>query len=314
MVRIRSFDDISQGRLAGPPEVVALAARISSLNAVRSGRAVVMGSAAWGAPSAGSDVDLLAYQCAETADLQGEVERVREEYAAMVGDPHKVSAVDIVWIGAEHEELVERDNLVSNSAPILEPRMVSEIFARVRIRLGDHLYALAKVKGDPWRSFAAAFFESSDSDREVRRDVLREYVDAVATGWRSYHWSPAALDRGEMSTAQLEQLGHAEGFAIHYTRLVLADLGRYPQPDRRSDVRRALADLPEPWGEAMRAALTPFLALSHHYEALQVDLCSSSSASSRQDYDAALMASAAAIDFDAVEELTWRFIQTRAAE
>ena len=57
------------------------------------------------------------------ANLQGEVERVREEYAAMVGDRNKVSAVDIVWIGAEHEELVERDNLVSNSAPISEPRL-----------------------------------------------------------------------------------------------------------------------------------------------------------------------------------------------
>jgi hypothetical protein len=214
---------------------------------------------------------------------------------------------DITLIGAEHEELVERDNLVSKSVPILEPRKTSEIFHRVRVRLGHHIRALARAKGNPWTTLAAKYLHESKGDDAILKDVLREYVKNIAAGWREYDWT----HERELNAEQLTQLGIVDGFATHYARLMLADLNAYPTPDRRDEVRPALLRAGA-WGERVGAVLAPAFELGETYDQLAAAIGRGEPIKS-DEFDRRLRLAAAAINFNLVEELTWAYLAARSS-
>src|SRR5688572_3026802 len=147
----------------------------------------------------------MAYECSDSASLKADIQQILDTYVAANGRRHDPPQVDVTWIGAENERLVERDNLVSRSAPILEPRMVSEIFERTCVRLIDHLQALAAVKGPPWRGFVERYLASTRPDPALRRDVFRAYGTAMADQWRRRSWS---LTSYPFPSEGLAQLGH----------------------------------------------------------------------------------------------------------
>jgi hypothetical protein len=306
VARFYGYHDVVDDVPARAPDILRITGQIAALPAVRDGVAVLVGSAAWGTVSWRSDIDVMVYECDRSATLQADIDALCAAYTAATGGRHHPPKVDTIIVGAEHEQLVERDNLVSGSAAILEPRLVSEIFDRICVRLVDHVRALAGLKGEPWRSFAARYLDRTDDDVALRRDVLREYSASAAAGWRQVDWA-ASHPGAEPSDEQLAQFGHAEGFANHVTRLVLADLGVYPRPDRRADVRAALAQLGAPWGDEARAVLAPFFALTDHYEEAVANVLADPRRTTAEEFNTQLREAASGIDFDAVEEFVWRY-------
>lgn len=303
MANIYSYAELVAGVPASPAEVIRFANQIASLPALASGKAVLIGSAAWGNASWRSDVDVVAFDCPATADLRESIDRLRADCESRSNT--KAPGADIILIGAEREELVERNNLVSGSAPILEPATVREIFNKVSIRLSDHLHALANAKGEPWRTFADSFAPRGHVDTDIL-DVLRDYSQAVAGGWKEKTWSP---DIDRLTDGQLQQLGYADGFATHFPRLILSHRNAYPTPDRRADVRSALSALGE-LGGRIESLLEPFGAIDTQYEAIAARI-RAGDAISRADFDRTMASVASGIDFDRVEEFVWSYCSTR---
>ncbi|HET6732770.1 hypothetical protein [Mycobacterium sp.] len=300
MARVFSYLDLVRDLPAPSSDINRLANQIHALPALQSGHAVLVGSAAWGQASWRSDIDVVAYDCNATSLLQETIKDLRAEYEEAA--QHMAPKVEIILIGAEHEELVERDNLVSGSVPILEPVTISEIFRQVSVRLGDHLRALAQAKGDPWRSFATKYAIGSESDGDAILDLLSSYASKIASGWRENEWSPKITT---LSESHLEQLGHADGFATHLVRLVLSHQSSYPIPDRRVDIRPALLSLGE-LGERIQKVLAPFFAFADEYENL-AQRVRNADPITHNEFDRSIVTAAAKMDFDAVERLIWSY-------
>ncbi len=292
---------------APAPLVVGLSASVSRLPAFGSGLAVIAGSAAWATPSWRSDIDVAAFKSDHSLDLESGIAAVRQEFTDAHGTRFICPHVDIVWVGAEREELVERDNLVSKSAPIKEPRTIAEIFERVCVRLIDHLESLARVQGDPWRQFVTRFLSSADHGASLRRDVIREYVHAIAVEWKAQTF----LDEGpnnssELGPAELDALGSLEGFAYHLVRQILGEKQLYPAPDRRGDVRTALRLLDDPLSHELSNALAPLFALGDGYEQLALQVQTDREID-EGDFYRRLRSLAANVDIDAVENFVWTY-------
>jgi hypothetical protein len=299
VARVFPYLDLVRTIPAPSTDVVRVANEVAALPALRSGHAVLVGSAAWGEASWRSDIDVLTYNCTSTVGLEAGIEAVRSGYEASSG--HAAPTVDVILVGAEHEELVERDNMVSGSVPILEPVIISELFDRVRIRLGDHVRALARAKGNPWRTFAERYLEASAADGDLLLDVLGEYTSTIAAGWREQQWSEGTA----LTDAHLAQLGYADGFAFHLSRMVLSHQAAYPTPDRRADIRSALAAL-EPWGVRFAEVLQPIFAFGDEYESVAARIRQNEPVT-REDFDRVVSGAAARIDVGRVEETVWAY-------
>lgn len=299
MARVFPYLDLVRGVPAPSTDINRLANQVVRLPALRSGHAVLIGSAAWGEASWRSDIDIVAYDCVATSSLRESVDNLRAEYEASAR--HAAPNIEIILIGAEREELVERDNLVSGSVPILEPTPFSEIFRSTSVRLGDHLRSLGKAKGNPWRSFANKYAKPSEHDRAQILELLGDYVSTIASGWRENEWSPDTV----LAESHLQQLGHADGFATHLCRLLLSHHGRYPTPDRRDDIRSRLAVLGE-LGDSIAQVVAPFYALAAEYDDA-ADRVRTGDQISQNEFDRLIATAAANIDFGSVEEFIWSY-------
>lgn len=292
---------------APAPLVVGLSTELSRLPAFGSGLAVIAGSAAWATPSWRSDIDIVAFKSEGSRDLEAGVAEAAQAFTANHGTRFMCPHIDVVWVGAEREELVERDNLVSKSAPIKEPRTIAEVFERVCVRLIDHLESLARVQGDPWRSFVTRFLSTADHQATLRRDVMREYARVTATDWRTQAFPFAGTDDPtELLPAELDVLGSVEGFGYHLARQVLGEKQLYPAPDRRSDVRAALALLDDPLAGQLTQALRPLFALGDGYEQLATEAQAGGVVNEAEFYRR-LRLLAAEVDIDAVERFVWSY-------
>lgn len=299
MARVFSYRDLTLG-VPAPADVARIANEINILPAMRSGHAVLVGSAAWGDVSSRSDIDVVAYRCKKTEQLEADIERVRTRYESTWG--HAAPHADVIWIGAEREDLVERDNLVSGSVPILEPIVISELFDGVSTRLDAHIRALATAKGSPWQQFANAYLDRAGNKSSSLLDLIGDYSAAMAAGWREHDWSS---DGSRMTEEKLTRLGYVEGFAIHLSRLVLAHQDAYPVPDRRSDIRVALSEL-DMWGPRIESVLLPFFNFTIAYDDLAIRT-RGIEPPTETEFDRLLSAAAAEIDFSVVEELVWKY-------
>jgi hypothetical protein len=208
----------------------------------------------------------------------------------------------VILIGAEREDLIERDNLVSGSAPIFEPIVISEVFDRVGARLVDHIGALAQAKGNPWKKFARTYLEGWKANSSMVLDLIGEYPPEMAASWREHDWY---TEDTPLTDAKLVQLGYADSFAVHLSRLVLSHQHAYPIPDRRMDVRTALPKLGL-WGNRIESVLAPFFDFSDLYQRL-ASRVRQNEAVTEVEFDRLLSMAASKIDFSAVEEFTWAY-------
>lgn len=307
MSRFYSYRQLVGVSPAPAPLVVGLTAELSRLPAFGSGLAVIAGSAAWATPSWRSDIDIVAFKSDGSLDLEAGIAAAAQAFDASHGTRFICPQIDVVWVGAEREELVERDNLVSKSAPIKEPRTIAEVFERVCVRLIDHLESLARVQGDPWRSFVARFLSEVDHRASLRRDVMREYARATAIDWRTQTFPfDNQDDSTELLPAELDVLGSVESFGYHLARQVLGEMHLYPAPDRRSDIRAALALLDDPLSQELTQALSPLFALGDGYEQLARE-AQTGGVIGEADFYRRLRLLASEVDIDAVERFVWSY-------
>jgi len=303
---VYSWIDLVRNLPAERADVNRIANEIARLPSLVAGYGVLIGSAAWGEASWRSDVDVLAFRCDATESLPSDIKCICEQYEKT--SQRLAPNVDIIWVGAEREELVERDNLVSGSAPILEPRRVSEILERVRVRLGNHVRALASAKGNPWQVFVDTYLKPSPADEALLLELIKEYSAISAAGWRDFDWGVNGV---ALTGDHLKHLGYAEGFAVHFARLILSDQCSYPTPDRRKDVLAAIQKLGV-WGARLSTVLAPFFALSAKYDDL-VRRIRCNEPLERSEFDRELMSAAAEIDFNALENFTWSYLSEGAS-
>lgn len=301
MARVFSWLDLVRKVPAERADINRMANEIGRLRSVVAGYGILIGSAAWGEASWRSDIDVLSFKCNLTTNLSSEIDGLRGQYEKTL--QHSMPNVEIIWVGAEREDMVERDNLVSGSAPILEPRRVSEILDRVRVRLSDHVRALARAKGNPWQTFADTYLKPTAADDALLLEIVKDYSVKSAESWRELDW---ATNGGALTEAHLKQLGYAEGFAIHFARLILSTQRSYPIPDRRKDVQVAITQLGR-WGDRLSTALAPFFALSIKYNELARRIRDDEPVT-RTEFDRDLLSAAADIDFGAVESFTWSYL------
>jgi predicted nucleotidyltransferase len=283
-----------------------IAGQVSLLPAVQNGFAILVGSAAWGTVSPRSDIDLVAFKCQQTTNLESDIDAIRSEYQSKSGNRHAPPIVDVIWIGAEKGQVVERDNILSGSAPIAEHRVVKEIFERTCSRLIDHLLALAGVKGGPWQSFIDKYMINAKSDSHIRQDILREYADGLAARWRENNWKHSDLSGIELS--QLKTLGNMENFAYHTCRLILSDHGIYPRPDRRPEIRNKINELPDRTASKLQEILMPAFQVGEVCETMVAEIQEPANKPvSEMDYYSRILSLAEEIEIGEIEHFVWDY-------
>ncbi|WP_419909903.1 hypothetical protein [Hoeflea sp.] len=307
MARFPSYTEVSSGLLVPATDIVRVAEQVSLLPAVQNGFAVLIGSAAWGSVSVRSDIDLIAFKCPQTSNLEADVQAIRAQYSSSVNSNIEPPLIDVIWIGAESGQVVERDNIVSRSTPISEHRVVTEIFERTCSRLLDHLLALADVKGGVWRNFAQKYMTDANTDSSIRRDVLREYTDGVAVKWRQVNWLSTLP--ANIGSKHLGILGSLENFAYHACRLILSDHGIYPKPDRRPEIRAAVKNLPDDLSSSLSDVFGPAFLIGEECEMLIKQFEGNESGKcSEEDYYSAIISQARSTKIDEIELFVWKYV------
>jgi hypothetical protein len=146
---------------------------------------------------------------------------------------------------------------------------VSDVFMETAVLFTDHIGAIAKLKGDPWRAFLDRYLSPVDKSKFDQREALKTYVGRMTAAWTQQPLHQLNMDpNGGIPPEQLDLLSKSENYPINLMRRILGALDRYPSPDRASDVRAAFAALEEPWAKKLLVQFEPFFAIESKYEDL----------------------------------------------
>lgn len=317
MARYLSYHSLTERGLPSREDVQWLAGRIAQLPAFTTGDAVLCGSVCWGSHHWRSDIDIAHFSTLACPRLEAQVRPVVEAFRARLGEHMVAPKVDIVVVGAE--ELVAAAPTaglsgVSPSAAAVAAAAApaARLFDDVAMRFADHIGALAALRAEPWRGFLQRHLSGVQSTRERRLDDIRSYVSGVTEAWAGQPMHP--LERapdGNLQRHQLDLLSHAENYPVNLMRRMLAELGRYPQPDRVEDIRGVFAALDDRWARSMQAALPPFDALARGYDALAARARQAGTDLGAEEFNSTLTALAAALPFAAVQEAVWDYLKSR---
>lgn len=306
MPRFYSYEELVGFAPAPLDEISRLAARISDLDPFRQGFAVLCGSVAWGRPSWRSDIDVAVFSTESFPDIASAIGEITAKGSNGRSAQYLIPRVDTIYIGAESQQLVTRDNLVRGSAPITQMQTVREIFVAAGLRFSNHIGALAAVKGQPWRNFYTTYLSQLTHGRQQRRDGIRDYVSSFADDWRQGPRDAEVVE--SFPQDQLNRMGYIENFPNHLLRQILAERGKYPSPDRAADVRVAFNALSDTWAKQLVDCLEPFLRVAPEYAAL-VEACRGARPISSSEYRDRLIRLFARISFDDVEEAVWTYLR-----
>jgi hypothetical protein len=146
---------------------------------------------------------------------------------------------------------------------------ISDVFMETAVLFTDHIGAIAKLKGDPWRAFLDRYLSPVDKTQFNQREALKTYVGRMTAEWTQQPLHQLNMDpNGGITPEQLDLLSKSENYPINLMRRILGDLDRYPSPDRASDVRAAFSMLEEPWAKNLLVQFEPFFAIESKYEDL----------------------------------------------
>jgi hypothetical protein len=292
-----------------------LAGRISQLPAFEKGAAVLCGSIAWGCQSWRSDIDVAHFRTAAFPDLSKPLEQVVAEYVARTDGRFVAPRIDVITIGAESKRLTRKTvTSLSMGGRRVESKETTtrEIFASTALRFADHVGSLVKLKGEPWQSFHETYLSSVDGSPAKRRDDLLSYLSSVTMTWNQQPLHPLNTGPdGGLSAPQLDLIAQCENFPTHLMRRILGELGRYPSPDRASDIRAAFSSIAEPWSEELLASFEPFFRLEERYTAIVKAVWRPRNRLTARKYDEQVRELATDLPFSRVEESVWRFVNDR---
>jgi hypothetical protein len=177
----------------------------------------------------------------------------------------------VITIGAESLARVSSNNGVSVSPVSVEApgtkNKVSDVFVDTAVLFADHIGSIAKLKGEPWRTFLDRYLASVDGSRPGGREATKRYVERMTTEWAQQPLHPLNVGPdGQFTAQQLDLISKTENYAVNLMRRILGDLGHYPHPDRAADVREKFSTLKKPWSKSLLVQFEPFFSLDKQYE------------------------------------------------
>jgi len=320
MARILAYSELTTRTFPRKSDVSQLASRIARLPALLSGDAVVCGSVCWNAHAPSSDVDV-AYMATEAFPrIDEDIREARAAYRSEHGSdrPLSVPRVDIVLVGTTAP--VDSDTTQGLSAVALSATAGAQNvdagrpFADVALRFADHIGAIARMRGDPWRTFLKRHLASLHDDSHLRVDGIRAFVETVCAAWENGPLCRGERDaQGQFTAHQCDLLSQLSGFNLHLMRRILGERGNYPSPDRASDILAAFSRIDEPWARSILAAQPAFDGFVDAYHDMAGTLQGSAAPQSwtSEAFHARLEELAMSLPLQPIREAVWSYLSSR---
>lgn len=315
MARFFSYDEIVARALTPVEDIQWFAGQIVRLPPFVEGTAVLCGSVSWGRHSWRSDVDVAHFSTMAHPHLERSIKDVIQQYLDRTHNRFIAPRVDVITIGAESMAFVIRDKGVSASMVSAEvPKnkgRVSDVFVETAVLFADHLGSIADVKGDPWRTFLNRYLASVNGSRHGRREAIKCYVEKMTMEWaqQPLHDLNIGPD-GQFTAKQLDLLSKTENYPVNLMRRILGDLGRYPRPDRASDVRKAFSALEELWSETLLVQFEPFFSLDEQYKGIVAACKGHDDTLSVSDYYEQVRSLFIDLPFAEIQNSIWQFLRS----
>src|SRR6185503_3672088 len=272
MARFYFYDEIAHFARTPVEDIQWLAGQIAHLPPFVEGSAVLCGSVSWGKHSWRSDLDVAHFSTIEHSHIDKLLGDVIEQYSVRTEHKFITPRFNVITIDTESMSLVNTGKSVSASAVsggIKKKDRVADVFMETAVLFADHIGAIAKLKGDPWRAFLERYLSPVDKSKFNQREALKTYVGRMTTEWTQQPLHQLNMNANSgISPEQLDLLSKSENYPVNLMRRILGDLGRYPSPDRASDVRAAFSMLEEPWAKSLLVQFEPFFAIEKKYEEL----------------------------------------------
>ena len=313
MARFFFYDELIYLARTPVEDIQWLAGQIAHLPPFVEGSAVLCGSVSWGKHSWRSDLDVAHFSTIEHPHIDQLLEDVIQQYGARTHNQFITPRFDVITIGAESMSLVSVDKGVSASAVsggvLKKEDRVSDVFMETAVLFADHIGSIANLKGDPWRAFLDRYLSSVDRGQFDQREAIKSYVGRMTTEWTQQPLHQLNMDSKRGITAQqLDLLSKSENYPVNLMRRILGDLGRYPCPDRASDVRTAFSMLAEPWAKSLLAQFEPFFLIEEKYEEIVAACQGTETPLSHTNYREQVRSLFVALPFVEIQNIIWEYL------
>lgn len=313
MARFFSYEEIVTRALTPVEDIQWLAGQIGGLPPFVEGAAVLCGSVSWGKHSWRSDLDVAHFSTIAHPHVEQAVKDVVQQYLDRTGNRFIAPRVDVITIGAESLTLAKKNKGLSgsnvSSGVAKSKKPVSDVFKETAVLFADHIGSIAELKGNPWQAFFEKHLAAVDGSRTGRREAIKGYVERMTAEWarQPLHRLNVGPDGG-FTAEQLDLLSKSENYPVNLMRRILGDLGRYPRPDRASDVREAFSRLEEPWSKALLEQFAPFFLLDERYEEVVAACKRPDNPLSAADYHERLRSLFVDLPFAGIQNGIWEYI------
>lgn len=315
MARFFPYNEITARAPTPVEDIRWLAGRIALLPPFVEGSAVLCGSVSWYKHSWRSDVDIAHFSTFKYPSLDQSLGYVIQDYVIRTCNKFIAPRVDVITIGAESIALASEIKGVSTPAVsggvLKKENQVSDVFIETAVLFADHIGSIANFRGDPWRAFLERYLSSVDKNQFDGREAIKSYVEKMTMEWSQqplHHLN--AGPEGRFTAQQLDLISKSENYPVNLMRRILGDLGRYPRPDRRSDVRKAFSMLEEPWSKALLLRFEPFFLLDEQYEKIVAACQQPENPLSEADYYQQVRSLFVALPFLEIQNIIWEYVES----
>lgn len=314
MARFFSYDEITAYNLTPVDDIRWIAGQIAGLPPFVEMTAVLCGSVSWGKFSWRSDIDIAHFSTLEHPHLERSIGEVLDDYRKRTDSRFIAPRIDVITVGAQSTAGVSNGTSLSAESVSVElpdaEHSGVDMFADSAVRFADHIGSIAKLKGDPWKTFLERYLAQANLSKAARHDSIKHYVERISKEWENQplHQFNLGPD-GQFSAKQLNLISKSENYPINLMRRLLADLDAYPCPDRSNDVLENFSALNTTWSEELLTHFKPFFSLDERYQKLVAACARPEKPLSAADYYEELRSMFVNLSFPEIQDCIWRFLR-----
>jgi hypothetical protein len=312
MARFFFYDEIVRQEQTPVDDIQWIAGQIANLPAFVDGTAVLCGSVSWGKPSWRSDIDVAHFSTIAHPHIETAIENIIRQYLERTNRRFIEPRVDIIPIGAESLSSFNEHKTISAAISLEAMKkdgQTTDVFVETAVLFADHIGSIARLKGDPWQSFFDRYLSTVDGTLLDRHKSIRSYVEKMTTEWiqQPFHYLNLSPDSG-FTARHLDLISKSENYPVNLMRRILADLGRYPHPDRASDILEVFSALEAPWAKLLMSQFERFFLLDRQYEELVAACRRASAPLSAGEYYEQLRALFVDLPFAEIQNIVWEYV------
>lgn len=312
MARFFFYNEIVDQELTPVEDIQWIAGQITNLPAFIDGSAVLCGSVSWGKPSWRSDIDIAHFSTIVHPHVEPEIDNIIQQYLERTNRRFIAPRVDIIPIGAESMSSFNLGKTISGTLSLetmKKEAQTTDVFVETAVLFADHIGSIASLKGDPWQSFFDRYLSTVDGSQLDRHKSIRSYVEKMTTEWiqQPFHYLNLSVDN-QFTARHLDIISKSENYPVNLMRRILGNLGRYPHPDRASDIQEAFSNLEYPWAKELMRQFERFFLLNKQYEELVAACRRASAPLSAEEYYEQLRVLFVALPFAEVQNIVWEYV------